>query len=85
MDVVRADVAAAVAAWMFCFALAWVPVKDAFTGALSRLHTQGWQPTLGEEGVTSIPPPSILVLTRISQRHTGDQSQVKAGAFTILL
>lgn len=66
MDVVRADVAAAVAAWMFCFALAWVPVKDAFTGALSRLHTQGWQPTLGEEGVTSIPPPSILVLTRIS-------------------
>ena len=62
MDVVTA---AAAAAWMFCFALAWVPVKDAFTGALSRLHTQGWQPTLGEKGVTSIPL-SILVLTRIS-------------------
>lgn len=76
----------AVVAWMLWFAVASVPVKDAFTRALSHLP-QGWQPTLGEERLPLSPlyPGSNQNLLAPHCSFTQKQSQVKARALTNLL
>lgn len=59
------DDVAALLAWMLWFALAWGPVRDAFTRALSRLPTpEDGSPPRERRGY--LYPLSILVLTRIS-------------------